>query len=160
MGVSSTIDYQPCEDDWAHQYLNQPKVKAAIHVKETLPWLQCSYTLQYNYTDSEVSTAPIYNYLVDGKFGLDILVYSGDDDSVCGTVGTQDWIWDLGYEFAGKPWQPVTFNGQTAGYLTQWKDTGLAFETVHGAGHEVPTYKPDVALDLWTKYLAGELTRA
>jgi len=160
MGVSSTFDYQPCEDDWAQQYLNQASVKAAIHVKETIPWLQCSYTLQYNYTDSSVSTAPIYNYLVDGGFGLDILVYSGDDDSVCGTVGTQDWIWDLGYEYAGKPWQPVTFNGQTAGYLTQWKNTGLAFETVHGAGHEVPTYKPDVALDLWTKYLAGELTRA
>jgi len=160
MGVAATDSYQPCEDDWAQQYLNQVSVKTAIHVKATLPWLQCSYTLQYNYTDSSVSTAPIYNYLIDGKYGLDILVYSGDDDSVCGTVGTQDWIWDLGYDYAGKPWQTVTFNGQTAGYLTQFKDTGLAFETVHGAGHEVPTYKPDVALDLWTKYLAGELTRA
>jgi hypothetical protein len=31
-------------------------------------------------------------------YGLDILVYSGDDDSQCATVGTQDWIWSLGYE--------------------------------------------------------------
>lgn len=34
----------------------------------------------------------------DSGYGLDILVYSGDDDSQCATVGTQDWIWSLGYE--------------------------------------------------------------
>jgi hypothetical protein len=63
---------------------------------------------------------PIYNYLIDGDYGLNILVFSGmcmacllvvfhlghekfssfagDDDDVCATVGTQDWIWGLGYE--------------------------------------------------------------
>ena len=41
---------------------------------------------------------PYYNYLIDGKFGLNLLVYSGDDDDVCATVGTQSWIWDLGYK--------------------------------------------------------------
>ena len=40
-----------------------------------------------------------------GKFGLDIAVISGDDDSVCATIGTQDWIWDLGYRTDGKKWQ-------------------------------------------------------
>jgi carboxypeptidase C (cathepsin A) len=158
MNVAEVDKYEPCADDWGMQYLNQASVKRAIHVKETIPWMQCSYTLDYNMTDSSVSTAPIYNYLIDGKFGLDILVYSGDDDSVCGTVGTQNWIWDLGYEVSGKPWQTYTYNQQTAGYLTKWKDTGFAFTTIHGAGHEVPTYKPDVALDMWTKYLNGELT--
>jgi len=38
-----------------------------------------------------------YNYLIDGNFGLNILVYSGDDDDVCATIGTQSWIWRLGY---------------------------------------------------------------
>ena len=47
--------------------------------------------------DSATSMVPVYQYLIDGGFGLDILVYSGDDDSVCGTVGTQSWIWDMGY---------------------------------------------------------------
>ena len=44
------------------------------------------------------SMTPIYNYLIDGKYGLNLLVYSGDDDDVCATVGTQSWIWDLGYD--------------------------------------------------------------
>jgi len=102
---------------------------------------------------------PIYNYLIDGKFGLDILVYSGDDDDVCATIGTQSWIWDLGYKVNGKMWQPYTVAGQTAGYLTKWQDTGLAFATVRGAGHEVPTYKPEIALYIFDQYLQGNLTK-
>jgi cathepsin A (carboxypeptidase C)/serine carboxypeptidase-like clade 2 len=45
-----------------------------------------------------------------------------------------------------------------AGYATKWADQKLAFVTVHGAGHEVPAYKPEVALTLWKKYLNGEWT--
>jgi len=29
--------------------------------------------------------------------GLNILVYSGDNDAVCATIGTQNWIYDLGF---------------------------------------------------------------
>ena len=63
---------------------------------------------RYKATDGVVSMTPIYNYLIDGDYGLNILVYSGDDDSVCGTVGTQDWIWDLGYEIDGRMWETYT----------------------------------------------------
>jgi carboxypeptidase C (cathepsin A) len=161
MGVLSTTEYEPCADDYTSSYLNLASVKAALNVKSSIKWNSCSNSINYNSTDSaSVSTAPIYNYLIDGGFGLNILVYSGDDDAVCATVGTQNWIWDLGYSVAGKAWQVYTVNQQTAGYFTQWKNTKLGFLTVHGAGHEVPTYKPDVALDLFTKYLNGEFTSA
>ena len=161
MGVTALEEYQPCEDDYASTYLNLASVKAAIHVKDDVKWESCSYKVSYDVTDStEVSTAPIYNYLVDGGYDLNILVYSGDDDSVCGTIGTQSWIWGLGYEVAGKSWQTYTVDQQVAGYLTQWKDTQLGFLTIHGAGHEVPTYKPAVALDMFTRYLNGEFTSA
>lgn len=156
--VKSNDDYEPCEDNYANAYLNRADVKAAIHVQTSTRWTECSYKLKYNQSDSDVSTAPIYNYLIDGGYGLNILVYSGDDDSVCGTIGTQNWIWGLGYTVAPNSWSVYTVDQQTAGYFTQWKDTKLGFLTVHGAGHEVPTYKPAVALDLWKKYLAGEFT--
>ncbi|RYG65898.1 S10 family peptidase [archaeon] len=159
VGLQAPDDYEPCASNYAVTYLNQASVKSALHVKSDLTWDECSYDVRYNATDSErTSTAPIYNYLIDGKFGLNILVYSGDDDSVCGTIGTQSWIWGLGYETAPKPWAVYTYNQQTAGYLTKWTNTKLAFLTVHGAGHEVPAYKPDVALDLFKRYLAGEFT--
>ena len=35
-----------------------------------------------------------YKYLIDGGYGLKILVYSGDDDAVCATIGTQAWVSD------------------------------------------------------------------
>lgn len=152
--------YEPCADNYEGTYLNRDDVKAALHVKSDIKWRDCSDKIKYNMTDSEVSTAPIYNYLIDNNFGLDILVYSGDDDGVCATIGTQEWIWDLGYSVAGKAWQVYTVEGQTAGYQTMWKNTKLGFLTIHGAGHEVPTYKPDVALDMWARYLKGEFTSA
>lgn len=159
VGVKGTQEYEPCADDYAEQYLNQASVKKALHVKSSITWESCSNSIRYSTVDSsEVSTAPIYNYLIDGGFGLNILVYSGDDDGVCATIGTQNWIWGLGYDVAANPWATYTVNEQVAGYLTKWKNTKFAFLTVHGAGHEVPTYKPEVALDLWKKYLAGEFT--
>lgn len=110
-------------------------MKEALHVKTDVKWMECSYTINYEHASD--STAPIYNYLIDGNYGLNILVYSGDDDSICATVGTQDWIWGLGYEVSGQKWQTYTVSEQTAGYITKWKDTKMAFVTVHGAGHEV-----------------------
>ncbi len=152
--------YEPCADDYMTSYLALPNVKKAIHVKDDIVWADCSRTLRYKQYDGAKSMTPIYNYLIDGKFGLNILVYSGDDDDVCATIGTQSWIWDLGYDVSGKAWQTYTVAQQTAGYVTKWKNTKLAFATVHGAGHEVPTYKPEVALELFKSYLAGDLTNA
>lgn len=152
--------YEPCEDNYMMSYLNQPSVKAAIHVNADIEWQDCSRTIRYKETDSFKSMTSYYNYLLDGNYGLDILVYSGDDDDVCATVGTQSWIWDLGYNVSvTNNWNAYTVNEQTAGYLTQWKDVQLGFATVHGAGHEVPTYKPQEAFYLWQNYLKGELTR-
>jgi carboxypeptidase C (cathepsin A) len=101
--------------------------------------------------------APLYNYLIDGGYGLKILVYSGDDDSVCATSGTDAWIWDLGYEtIAGKYWRDWKVDEQVAGYVSHFEDGVMTYATVHGAGHEVPTYKPKQALDLLQKFLSNE----
>lgn len=48
--------------------------------------------IDYDNDGQSISTAPIYNYLIDGHHGLDILVYSGDDDAVCSTLGSQKWV--------------------------------------------------------------------
>lgn len=157
IGLEPNEDYEPCAEDYLTQYLNQESVKEAIHVKPDIEWLDCSRTLRYKVGDRHRDMTPIYNYLIDGNFGLDILVFSGDDDDVCATIGTQNWIWNLGYD-AGTNWQAYEVDGQVGGYITKWKGTKLGFATVHGAGHEVPAYKPEAAFWLWDKYLKGELT--
>ena len=84
---------------------------------------------------------------------IKMLVYSGDDDSVCATLGTQQWIWDMGLPLkngAGSEWQPWYLNSgpgcetdrhhdacrQLAGFATVWE--GLSFATVHGVSGHAP----------------------
>lgn len=150
-----SYEFNPC--DYMTAYLNLDTVKSAFHVKTDITWTACSDNINYSSKDGKISTAPIYNYLIDGGYDLSILVYSGDDDSVCGTVGTQDWIYDLGYKVESKyDWLPYKIQKQTAGFITKWKDTKLAFVTVRNAGHEVPFYQPEIALSVWKKFLAGD----
>jgi carboxypeptidase C (cathepsin A) len=80
-------------------------------------------------------------------------MFYGDDDSVCSTWSTQYWIWDLGYQALDK-WKVWEVDEQVAGYHTVFEKR-LAFVTVHGAGHEVPTFQPARALELFKKYLDG-----
>jgi carboxypeptidase C (cathepsin A) len=76
-----------------------------------------------------------------------MFVFSGDDDSICSTVGTQEWIYDLGVApMVGHLWKAWKVEEQTAGFATHFdlgKDTDatFTFATVHGAGHEVPAYR-------------------
>lgn len=88
-----------------------------------------------------------------------VMVYSGDDDSVCATLGTQQWIWSMGLqEKPNEGWQRWTFDGvdddgQTAGFITKFEG-GMSFATVHGAGHMVPSTRPAQSLQLMQAFLA------
>lgn len=57
-----------------------------------------------------------------------------------------------------KPWmyEDSYYGIQQGGYLTQFSDN-LAFMTVHFAGHEVPAYQPEKALELFRRYLDGSV---
>jgi len=157
-------EYEPCEDNYASEYLNDPAVKSAMHVKSDIEWEECSRTVKYEYLDKMLPMEHYYNKLLNSVSDKDlrILVYSGDDDSVCGTIGTQKWLWTLGYQVkADEYWKVWKVDGQTAGYITQFdtpfsKDPRLTFATVHFAGHEVPTYKPKEAFYLFKAYLDND----
>jgi len=95
ISLSYTEEFEPCAGDYMTEYLNQDSVKAALHVKSDIVWKDCSTKLRYlAHESSNVSfnqclpyryatsdrhndMTPIYNYLIDGKFGLNILVVSG-----------------------------------------------------------------------------------
>jgi carboxypeptidase C (cathepsin A) len=156
--AGTAVGYEPCGDDYTTAYLNQPAVKAALHVNTSITWVECSDSVVYSNDEADRSTVPIFKELID-RGDLDVLVYSGDDDSVCATIGTQNWVWGLGYPVDGSDrWREYIVGGQVAGYLTRFQGHRFALLTVHGAGHEVPTYRPVEALDMWTRYLDGEFT--
>lgn len=160
-GSEGVASYEPCEDEFSTNYLNDPAVKKAIHVLDDIEWVECSHTTKYQMADKMLPMEKYYRTILNSKTHPDlrVLVYSGDDDSVCGTIGTQKWIYDLGFP-VDNLWTTWMVDGQTAGYSTTFKtpfgkDSRFAFMTVHGAGHEVPTYKPKEALDLFQRYLKG-----
>jgi len=164
-------------------YLNRADVQAAIHVvaadiaplgaaAAAVKWASCSDAVGGGFSASDVNAPmmPVYRYLLDQSTlpKLNILVYSGDDDSVCSTPGTQEWLWgptlalEVTQEWA--PWTMSTFPhlpAQTCGYHVLFDGdatgaNGLHFATVHGAGHMVPATRPSQALELFRKFLASE----
>jgi carboxypeptidase C (cathepsin A) len=161
--TQDSYEYQPCIDKYATSYLNQLDVKKALHVKNNIYWRECSYTLRYHLADKMLPMEKYYPLILNSKThpNLRILVYSGDDDGVCGTIGTQRWIYSLGYDVSSL-WETWYVDGQTSGYITRFKTpysekSRFTFMTVHGAGHEVPTYKPKEALKLFQMYLNEEI---
>lgn len=162
-GPSPLISYEPCEANYASDYLNNPDVKSAIHVHNDIVWEECSRTTKYNLADKMLPMEHYYKTILNSKSHPDlrVLVYSGDDDGVCGTIGTQRWIYDLGFT-VNSLWKTWYVDGQTAGYITKFntpysRDSRFYFMTVHFAGHEVPTYKPKEALELFEMYLNNKI---
>lgn len=157
-------NYHPCAEAHLSNYLNRDDVRKAIHASEGQEWLMCSDVLEYNMTDVATPQIDLYKALLKEAsqkgMNLNMLVFSGDDDSICSTAGTQFWIYDVGVR-PKDMWKPWKVQGQTSGYVTKFDlgketDSTFTFATVHGAGHEVPAYRPKEALHLFKKFLSGE----
>ena len=103
---------------------------------------------------------PVWKSVLElGKDNFKVMVYSGDDDSICATLGTQQWVWDMGFT-ASETWTPWHFqntedDGQVAGFTTKFKE-GMSFVTVHGAGHMVPQTRPAQSLQLMSAFVADD----
>jgi hypothetical protein len=150
-------------------------------------WMPCNDSLNENWAatdylgDTTKLYSAIYNHPQKPK-GFKMLIFSGDSDGVsnwftalcmtcfspnsntfqvCATIGTQNWVYNIRNAVVKslfKPWtyQDSNYGLQQGGYLTQFSDN-LAFMTVHFAGHEVPAYQPEKALELFRRYLDGSL---
>ena len=160
VGAIDIDGYDPCVDNYAVKYLNQADVKKALHIEESIVWTECSRSLNYQLLDEFIPMEPLYEYFLQTNdvHKLKMLVYSGDDDAVCATIGTQEWFFNLHVDFkkGGKKWETwtETSSGQIAGYVTQM-EKDLTLITVHSAGHEVPTYQPEAGLQAFRSYLDG-----
>ena len=120
--------------------------------------MECSHQINYNQSAYFQSTSPIYKDIAQDEANIKVLVFSGTDDSVCSTLGTQTWMWKLGLEVDEDcNWLPYKVANQVAGYLTHWANSNLYLATVLNAGHEVPMYRPREALHLFKAFLDGDL---
>jgi carboxypeptidase C (cathepsin A) len=160
------LPYDPCVDNYGTTYLNRADVQEAIHVnatvrnKTTILWSECTFKLDYNQADQLESMIPVYQEILNNEYPLKLEIYSGDDDSNCPMLGTLEWTYGLELEETSSwsPWycQDAPYGNQFAGFQVSWaagNSSTLTLSTVHGAGHEVPTYKGQQALQLFQRYL-------
>eukprot|EP00435_Cladocopium_sp_Y103_P051671 s423_g16.t1 len=147
---STEVVYQPCSEDLTTHYLNLKEVKEAIHARD-FTWQLCSGEVNYRYNphDTHAPMMPYWKFLIE-QASLNLMIFSGDDDSICATLGSQQFVWELGYETTeDKNWAPWKVDDQIAGYHSEFKVPAggrFAFVTVHGAGHMVPSTQPKRAL--------------
>jgi len=155
--------YYPCAGDLITAYLNEQTVQESLNVESTV-WDMCNEDVFENWPDADWDTdmAPKYAELARKYPELKIMIYSGDDDSVCGLQGTQYWLSQMGEQHGWSvdeenDWVPWQFAEQLAGFQTNFLtadgEVALYLHTVRTAGHMVPQTQPERALGLLRKYL-------
>eukprot|EP01084_Bolivina_argentea_P106695 190873_1 len=152
-----------CLKDYSSGYLNRKDVRNALHVNPSFngTWVACT-GVHYNGSDINAPMQPVYNYLIKSGANLHMTIYSGDDDSVCATMGDQFWIYNQSWNIE-KSWSPWYYNNvienngqQTGGYYVKFK-SAVNFITIHTAGHETPFFRPLKSSLVLQKYLANDI---
>ncbi|XP_012090606.1 serine carboxypeptidase-like 45 isoform X2 [Jatropha curcas] len=154
--VSERIDV--CVDDETTNYLNRKDVQKAFHARlvGVSKWEVCSDILDYELLNLEIPTISIVGSLI--KAGIQVLVYSGDQDSVIPLTGSRTLVHGLAKELglnttaSYRAW----FAGQQVGGWTQVYSNLLSFATIRGASHEVPYSQPERSLVLFKSFLQGK----
>ena len=138
-------------------------MQAAIHVSDvivngtTANWTICSNILHY--TRVYKNLAPFYQYIFDTDSEIYGLLYNGDTDTVCDFLGDQWFVENLNYtklnnyhEWYINATQSYN-NEQIGGWCKNFERISLY--TVRGAGHMVPQYRPEAALELFKLFLTN-----
>jgi hypothetical protein len=73
-----------------------PEVKEVLHVPD-ITWTQCNSDLFRKWPSEDFfgNVIPLYSDIVELNPELKILIFSGDTDLICPTVGTQRWVFNL-----------------------------------------------------------------
>ncbi|GLT64798.1 hypothetical protein SLA2020_372680 [Shorea laevis] len=144
----------PCiDDEVATSWLNDASVRKAIRAEDASTigsWELCTDKISYSH---DAGSMIKYHKNITSR-GFKALIFSGDHDMCVPYTGSQAWTKSVGYKIVDE-WRPWFSNEQVAGFL-QGYENNLTFLTVKGAGHTVPEYKPQEALDFYSRFLAGK----
>ncbi|KAH8051097.1 serine carboxypeptidase [Aureococcus anophagefferens] len=135
--------YDACTGDYTDHYFNRADVKAALGVPSPSSGRRAPGPSSRGGDFME----EVWNSLLDA--GLRMMIFSGDDDSVCGPIGTQSWLYKLLNVSADNDWRGWTYDDQVGddqlgGYRVIFGHgtRKITFVTAHHAGHMVPAYQP------------------
>ena len=140
----------PCLDQtFVEDYLNRKDVRLALNIPDSVPkWQVCSDYLSNHYNETYRTVKPqVIQLLKAGKRGL---IYNGDVDIAGNFLGGEWFVDNLGFQVTEERREWLV-NHQIAGWIKQLGN--LTFATVKGAGHMVPTDKPEAAFVLFNQLL-------
>ncbi|XP_060775336.1 lysosomal protective protein [Neoarius graeffei] len=138
-------------------YLNNPYVKSALHISpNALAWEVCSAEVNLNYKRLYMDVKAQYLKIL-GAVKYRVLVYNGDIDMACNFLGDEWFVESLQQEVKveRRPW--LYYNGETqqvGGFVKEFSN--LAFLTIKGAGHMVPTDKPIAAFAMFSSFITKQ----
>ncbi|MBN3288531.1 PPGB protein, partial [Polyodon spathula] len=145
----------PCTNSTASTtYLNNQYVKQALHISpRALDWLICSAEVNLQYKRLYMDVRKQYLKLL-GALKYRVLVYNGDVDMACNFLGDEWFVESLQQQVQVKRRTWLYNNGQNqqvGGFVKEFSN--IAFLTVKGAGHMVPTDKPIAAFTMFSRFL-------
>ncbi|XP_071374654.1 lysosomal protective protein [Centroberyx affinis] len=135
-------------------YLNDPYVKAALHISpKALDWVICSSEVNLKYGRLYMDVKKQYLKLLYAET-YRILVYNGDVDMACNFMGDEWFVESLDQEVEVKrrPWTYTDRDGQQVGGFVK-EFNNIAFLTVKGSGHMVPSDKPIAAFAMFSRFI-------
>uniref|UniRef100_A0A7N8YHW3 Carboxypeptidase n=1 Tax=Mastacembelus armatus TaxID=205130 RepID=A0A7N8YHW3_9TELE len=135
-------------------YLNNPYVKAALHISpKALDWVICSAEVNMNYGRIYLDVRKQYLKLLSA-LKYRVLVYNGDVDMACNFMGDEWFVESLNQqvEVQRRPWLFDDVDGQQVGGFVK-EFNNIAFLTVKGSGHMVPSDKPIAAFAMFTRFI-------
>uniref|UniRef100_A0A3Q3WXQ8 Carboxypeptidase n=1 Tax=Mola mola TaxID=94237 RepID=A0A3Q3WXQ8_MOLML len=135
-------------------YLNNPYVRAALHISpKALDWVICSSEVNLNYGRLYLDVSKQYLKLLSA-LKYRILVYNGDVDMACNFMGDEWFVESLNQqvEVQRRPWLYEDEDGRQVGGFVKEFDN-IAFLTVKGSGHMVPSDKPVAAFAMFSRFI-------
>uniref|UniRef100_A0A672ZXH2 Carboxypeptidase n=1 Tax=Sphaeramia orbicularis TaxID=375764 RepID=A0A672ZXH2_9TELE len=145
----------PCTNSTpSNLYLNNAYVKSALHISpKALDWAICSAEVNLNYRRLYMDVKKQYLKLL-GALKYRILVYNGDVDMACNFMGDEWFVESLNQQVQvqRRPWVYDDVDGrQVGGFIKEFDN--IAFLTVKGSGHMVPTDKPIAAYAMFYRFI-------
>lgn len=146
--------------------MNQPSTRRALEVSPTARFsIESPPVVAAFESGNDIHSSAMDNIRYTLENGVNVLIYNGNLDLACNTAGNLRWTnslrWSGQAEFTSqglRPWSTVQGGSTQAGHYKQvfapTVDSRLAFVTVDRAGHMVPYNQPEVALDLYERWLS------
>uniref|UniRef100_A0A665XAM0 Carboxypeptidase n=1 Tax=Echeneis naucrates TaxID=173247 RepID=A0A665XAM0_ECHNA len=148
----------PCTNSTSSTlYLNNPYVKTALHISpKALDWVICSSEVNLNYDRLYMDVKKQYLKLLSA-LKYRVLVYNGDVDMACNFMGDEWFVESLHQqvEVQRRPWLYNDDDGKQVGGFVKEFDN-IAFLTVKGSGHMVPSDKPIAAFTMFSRFIKRE----